>query len=179
MGTLITNTCWPAHFAKKWLAFFAVALAVGTILGILNHKPKPVAPVLVKPPAVKDITLDFFGFDVEGNPVNAKDADGILLSPNSGYESTKTLGSKRTLMFTPDKSGPYEKKQEEVEWRSNKEHQLWLDHLEAQLILRAPERKQRWHDIFSGYRVSTERVGKSRFDYPVIFEKRKTTGKTP
>lgn len=171
MGTLLANTCWPAHFAKKWLAFFAVALAVGTILGILNPKPKL--------PPVRLITLDFVGFDVEGNPVNAIDQDKILLSPTSGYELSKPVGFEKTLIFTPDTVERYEVKNERVTWQSNIQHQLWLDNLEKQLIFRAPDRKQRWHDIFKVYRVSTGRTDKAKFDYPVIFEKRKTAGKTP
>ena len=174
MGTLLTNTCWPVHFPSKWLACFGVALFAGTVWGFTHQKPLVVP---AKPAVVKSITLDFYGFDLEGNPVDAQDQHQSPMRIKTLYELTRTMGWKESLTFTPDAWELYNVKSEDVVWRSNAEHQKWLDQKEAQLVRLTPSRSKRWHDIFQGYRVSTNRSDKAKFDYPVIFEKRKSAGK--
>ena len=56
MPSIFASTCWPTRFLPKWLAVFFAALALGTVLGFVNHRqPKPPAP---KPaPPIKNVRL--------------------------------------------------------------------------------------------------------------------------
>ena len=170
--------CLPRLFPLWCFVVAALFAGLGYWLGAKPAPPTILPAPKITPPTVT-ITLDFYGYDVEGKRVDAHDEKNTTpLNTTSLYEITRDVNTEETITFLPDDAKRYAIKHEKVKWRSNVEHKLWLDQQEANLIGLAPDSRNLWKKLFKGYRDSTSYKGKTKFDYPVIFETQKAAGKT-
>ena len=153
--------CLPKQFWLLCLGSFVLAGWLGYLLG-------------AKPKQQQLVTMDFYGWDIDGNQVAATDQHNTRLFDIKPYEATRQAGTSETLVFTPDRSDRYFAKAENVKWRTKEDYLRFIDGLEAQLTRQAPGRKRFWGSLFKDYRKSAGMADKNKFEYPVIFEKRQS-----
>ena len=164
--------CLPKILWACGIVMFAFFAWLGYLLGA---RPAPPVPPPVLPPPPDKITLNFYGYDIDGKPVQARDQFKAHLSDpasQKAYQSTQKAGDSKPLAFTPDAEDRYKTWSEQVTWPTRQQYLAWLDRKEAELKRSASHNaREFWHRKFDGFRKDADPKDKKSFDYPVIFEK--------